>query len=231
MRDRADNVVIVCSIENLDPMGVHTGDSITVAPGADPDRQGIPAHAGRGHRVHPRDRRGDRRVEHPVRREPGQRPHGRHRDEPAGVPLLRAGLQGHGIPHRQDRGQARRRLHPGRDSQRHHPKHPGLLRAVHRLLRGEDPAVRLREVPGRRPDAHHPDEVRGRGDGHRPHLQGGAPEGHPRAGDQARRAGRERRAPVARASLEELLGRPNAERLFYIYEALHAGGPWSGSTS
>ena len=32
MRDRADNQVIVCSIENLDPMGVHTGDSITVAP-------------------------------------------------------------------------------------------------------------------------------------------------------------------------------------------------------
>jgi len=32
MRDAADNVVIVCSIENLDPMGVHTGDSITVAP-------------------------------------------------------------------------------------------------------------------------------------------------------------------------------------------------------
>ena len=32
MRDQADNVVIVCSIENLDPMGVHTGDSITVAP-------------------------------------------------------------------------------------------------------------------------------------------------------------------------------------------------------
>ena len=32
MRDHADNVVIICSIENLDPMGVHTGDSITVAP-------------------------------------------------------------------------------------------------------------------------------------------------------------------------------------------------------
>ena len=31
MRDRLDNVVIVCSIENVDPMGVHTGDSITVA--------------------------------------------------------------------------------------------------------------------------------------------------------------------------------------------------------
>src|ERR1700689_633708 len=32
MRDRHDNVVIVCSIENVDPMGVHTGDSVTVAP-------------------------------------------------------------------------------------------------------------------------------------------------------------------------------------------------------
>ena len=32
VRDKADNVVIICSIENLDPMGVHTGDSITVAP-------------------------------------------------------------------------------------------------------------------------------------------------------------------------------------------------------
>jgi carbamoyl-phosphate synthase large subunit len=32
MRDKADNVVIICSIENIDPMGVHTGDSVTVAP-------------------------------------------------------------------------------------------------------------------------------------------------------------------------------------------------------
>ncbi|MDA1028193.1 MAG: carbamoyl-phosphate synthase large subunit [Bacteroidetes bacterium] len=32
LRDQADNVIIICSIENLDPMGVHTGDSVTVAP-------------------------------------------------------------------------------------------------------------------------------------------------------------------------------------------------------
>ena len=32
MRDHSDNCVIICSIENFDPMGVHTGDSITVAP-------------------------------------------------------------------------------------------------------------------------------------------------------------------------------------------------------
>jgi carbamoyl-phosphate synthase large subunit len=32
MRDLQDNVVIICSIENFDPMGIHTGDSVTVAP-------------------------------------------------------------------------------------------------------------------------------------------------------------------------------------------------------
>src|SRR5262249_60769305 len=32
MRDKADNFVVICSIENFDPMGIHTGDSITVAP-------------------------------------------------------------------------------------------------------------------------------------------------------------------------------------------------------
>ena len=32
MRDHNDNVVVICSIENVDPMGVHTGDSVTVAP-------------------------------------------------------------------------------------------------------------------------------------------------------------------------------------------------------
>src|SRR5690606_40249241 len=32
VRDSADNCIIICSIENIDPMGVHTGDSITVAP-------------------------------------------------------------------------------------------------------------------------------------------------------------------------------------------------------
>ena len=32
VRDNADNCIIICSIENIDPMGIHTGDSITVAP-------------------------------------------------------------------------------------------------------------------------------------------------------------------------------------------------------
>ena len=67
VRDRADNVVIVCSIENLDPMGVHTGDSVTVAPADDAPRRGLPGAPRRGDRGHPRRRRRHRRVEHPVR--------------------------------------------------------------------------------------------------------------------------------------------------------------------
>ena len=47
MRDKADNCVIICSIENFDPMGVHTGDSHHRGPGPDADRQGIPDHARR----------------------------------------------------------------------------------------------------------------------------------------------------------------------------------------
>ena len=59
MRDRADNVVVVCSIENLDPMGVHTGDSVTVAPQmtlSDEAYQELRDAAARGH---PRGRRRD----------------------------------------------------------------------------------------------------------------------------------------------------------------------------
>ena len=70
MRDQADNCVVVCSIENLDPMGVHTGDSITVAPAqtlSDVEYQQMRDAA---FAVHPPHRRRDRRLEHPVRRRP-----------------------------------------------------------------------------------------------------------------------------------------------------------------
>ena len=87
MRDGADNAVIVCSIENFDPMGVHTGDSITVAPAqtlTDKEYQRmrdaslailrkIGVETGGSNvqfAVDPRDRADDR-----------------HRDEPAGQPL------------------------------------------------------------------------------------------------------------------------------------------------
>jgi carbamoyl-phosphate synthase large subunit len=97
VRDKADNCIIICSIENLDPMGVHTGDSITVAPAqtlTDKEYQ----HAQRQHRVPARDRRGHRRLQRAVLGQPQERPHDRDRDEPARVALVGAGLQGHGFP-------------------------------------------------------------------------------------------------------------------------------------
>ena len=72
MRDRNDNVVIVCSIENVDPMGVHTGDSVCVAPAADADRQAVPGAARPGDQGDPRDRGRDRRLQRPVRGQPAR---------------------------------------------------------------------------------------------------------------------------------------------------------------
>ena len=122
MRDRADNFVVICSIENVDPMGVHTGDSITVAPAltlTDKEYQRM-RDVGAPH--HPPRRRRDRRLEHPVRDQPRRRPHRRHRDEPARVALVGAGVEGDRLPDREDRGQARARLHARRDSERHHAR-------------------------------------------------------------------------------------------------------------
>ena len=125
MRDKADNVVIVCSIENLDPMGVHTGDSITVAPAMTLTDREYQATARPLDRDHPLGRRRHRRLQHPVRGRPRGRPARRHRDEPARLPVERAGVEGDRLPDREDRRQGRDRLHARRDPQRHHrPRRP-----------------------------------------------------------------------------------------------------------
>ena len=188
MRDHADNAVVVCSIENIDPMGVHTGDSVTVAPQMTLLRRGVPGAARRGDRGHPRGRRRLRRLEHPVRARARDRRAARDRDEPARVALVGAGVEGDRLPDREGRGQARRRLHARRDPERPDRHDAGELRADARLRRRQVPALRVREVPGRGHDARHADEVGRRGDGHRPHLRRGVPEGAPLAG--ARRARR-----------------------------------------
>ncbi|MEZ5138014.1 MAG: hypothetical protein R2711_04405 [Acidimicrobiales bacterium] len=147
MRDRADNCVIICSIENVDPMGVHTGDSITVAPAqtlSDVEYQKMqtlcsPACGASGSR---------RPVERAVRARSHERRHGRHRDEPVsrssalaskatGFPIARSG--------------ARRGLHARRDPERHHPQDARQLRAHDRLRGHQGAAVGVREVLGQRP--------------------------------------------------------------------------------
>jgi carbamoyl-phosphate synthase large subunit len=115
MRDLADNVVIICSIENFDPMGVHTGDSITVAPAqtlTDVEYQNL------------------RDIAITVIRKVGVETggsniHPRHRDEPARLALVRAGVEGDGLSDCEDRRQAGRRLHARRDSERHHAEDSG----------------------------------------------------------------------------------------------------------
>jgi carbamoyl-phosphate synthase large subunit len=130
MRDHADNVVIVCSIENIDPMGVHTGDSITVAPAMTlTDREyqtmrdaavaiireiGVEA--------------GGCNIQFAVNPDDGRDP--RHRDEPARVALIGARVQGDGLSDRAHRREARRRLLARRDHERHHEDNAGVLRAV-----------------------------------------------------------------------------------------------------
>ena len=160
--------------------------------GADADRQGIPADAQRLDRGPARDRGRHRRLERAVRGQSGRRPDGDHRDEPAGVALLGAGVQGDRLPDRQGRGPARGRLHARRDHQRHHRRDAGLVRADHRLRGHQGAALHLREVPGDRADPDHGDEVGRRGHGARPHLRGVAAEGAALARDRPRRAGRDR---------------------------------------
>ncbi len=112
MRDTMDNVVIVCSIENMDAMGVHTGDSITVAPAQTLTRPGISADAGRCHCHSSRNRRGNGRLQRPVRRQSPRWRDGRDRDEPARLAVFGARFQGYRFPHREDCRQACRRLFP-----------------------------------------------------------------------------------------------------------------------
>ena len=142
---------IVCSIENVDPMGVHTGDSITVAPAqtlTDREYQAMRDAALACIRAIGVETGGSN-VQFAV--DPRRRPHGADRDEPAGLALQRARVEGHRVPDREDRGAARRRLPARRDHERHHRRDAGRVRADARLRRGEDPAVGVREVPRGRP--------------------------------------------------------------------------------
>ena len=170
MRDHNDNVVIICSIENVDPMGVHTGDSVTVAPAQTLTDRALPGAPRPGDPGDPRRRGRDRRLQRAVRGQPRERRDRRDRDEPARLALLGPGLEGDRLPDRQDGGEAGRRLRPRGDPQRHHPRDAGLLRADDRLRRDEDPALRLREVPRRRGPPLDPHAERRRGDGDRSHL-------------------------------------------------------------
>ena len=143
MRDRHDNVVIVCSIENVDPMGVHTGDSVTVAPAmtlTDREYQHMRDTAIEIIRAVGVDT-GGCNIQFAVNPKTGRMVV--IEMNPRVSRQQRAGVQGHRLPDRQDRHQARDRLHPGRDTQRHHRPDPGVL-----LCRTASAPVRAIPAPG-----------------------------------------------------------------------------------
>jgi hypothetical protein len=170
MRDTKDNVIIICSIENFDPMGVHTGDSITVAPAqtlTDREYQ-VMRDAAIAVIREIGVETGGSNIQFAVNPHDGT--HGRHRDEPARLAVVGAGVESDRLPDRENRRQARRRLYARRDSERHHAQDSGLLRAHARLRSRQDSEVAVRKVSRRRRIAWPADEVGRRSDGHRPHL-------------------------------------------------------------
>ena len=198
MRDRHDNVVVVCSIENVDPMGVHTGDSVTVAPAMTlTDREyqrmrdlGIAVLREVGvdtggcniqFAVNPAD---GRLVV--IEMNPRVSRSSALASKATGFPIakiaakLAIGYTLDEIPNDITLQDA------------------GRVRAGAGLRGGEDPAVRVREVPRRRPGADHDDEVGRRGDVAGPQLHRGAEQGDALDGDQGGRLldpARTRRAP------------------------------------
>jgi carbamoyl-phosphate synthase large subunit len=94
MRDLKDNVVIVCSIENFDPMGIHTGDSITVAPAqtlTDKEYQKMRDAAIAIIREVGVETSGDGWLKYPVCRKSKKRQNGCYRNEPKGIKKLCSG--------------------------------------------------------------------------------------------------------------------------------------------
>ena len=186
VRDRKDNCIIVCSIENLDPMGVHTGDSITVAPAqtlTDKEYQ-IMRDASIAVLREIGVDTGGSNVQFAINPDDGRMIV--IEMNPRVSRSLGARVEGDRLPDRQDRRQARGRLHARRAAQRHHRRRDaGVVRADDRLRRHQGAALRVREVhAGRRPP-HHADEVGRRGDGDRPHVPGVAAEGAARPRDRA----------------------------------------------
>ena len=125
VRDRADNAIIICAIENVDPMGVHTGDSITVAPAltlTDKEYQRMRAASIAVLREIGVETGGSN-VQWAVNPEDGRMVV--IEMNPRCQPLIGAGLQGDRLSDCQNRCETGGWLYAGRVGQRHYQGHPG----------------------------------------------------------------------------------------------------------
>ena len=215
IRDRRDNVVIVCSIENLDPMGVHTGDSVTVAPqmtlsdeayqelrdAAIAIIRAVGVETGGSNIQFARDREsGEIRV---IEMNPRVSRSSALASKATGYPIakvaakLAVGYTLDEIPNDLTKTT------------------PASFEPTLDYCRRQVPALRLREVPRRRHDAGDADEVGRRGDGDRPHFPGGVLEGLvlPRARRRRGHAlGGARRSPRRPAPVVQARARTAARR-------------------
>ena len=189
MRDHADNVVVICSIENFDAMGVHTGDSITVAPAqtlTDVEYQRMRDAAFACIRRIGVDTGGSN-IQFALN--PANGDDGRHRDEPARVALAarsRARPPGSRSP------RSRRGSRSGTGSTRSSTTSPARRRRAFEptidYVVTKVPRWAFEKLPGRVAGARHDDAVGRRGDGDRAHVPRVAPEGAALARDGPRRA-------------------------------------------
>ena len=177
MRDHADNVVIICSIENIDPMGVHTGDSVTVAPAltlTDPQYQELRDAAKAIIRKIGVDTGGSN-VQFAVNPETGEVVVIEMNPRVSRSSALASKATGFPI------AKIAARLAVGytldeidNDITR---KTPACFEPTLDYVVVKMPRWAFEKFPLVRPRAHHAHEERRRGHGHRPHLQGGVPEG------------------------------------------------------
>ena len=221
MRDGADTCITVCNMENFDPMGVHTGDSIVVAPSqtlSDHEYQmlrtaalkiiralGIEGGCNIQFALDPNSH--DYSV---IEVNPRVSRSSALASKATGYPIARVAAK-IAIGKRLDEI-------PNAVTGTDH----GRLRAGARLLRGQDPALAVRQVRAGGPHHRHPDEGDRRGDGDRPLVRGRAAEGGALAGDRRPQPCSGRSASWSDADgqpteqLFELIARPNDLRLWAV---------------
>ncbi len=185
VRDHDDNCIIVCSIENIDPMGVHTGDSITVAPAqslTDREYQRLRDASIAVLRKIGVDTGGSN-VQFAINPDDGRVLVIEMNPRVSRSSALAS--KATGFPDRQDRRQARRGLYLERAEKRNHRRRDaGVVRTHHRLRGHENSTLHLRKISRREYPSHHSDEIGGRGDGDRPHLSGVHAKGAAQPGDR-----------------------------------------------
>ena len=150
MRDADDTCIAVCSMENVDPLGVHTGDSIVVAPVqtlTDAVHQRLRSAALAIIRALGVE--GGCNVQFAL--SPDSTEYAVIEVNPRVVALVGAGLEGDRLPDRPGRGADRGRPPAGRDPERRDRHDRGRVRAGARLRGRQAAALPVRQVPGRRP--------------------------------------------------------------------------------